>query len=301
MLAQTYPVKPIRIVTSEPGGGLDFLARVLAPGLTVNLGQQVLIENRGAAGGAIAGATVAKAPPDGYTLIFYGPPLWLLPLMRSNVPYDLLRDFAPITLVVRSPNLVVVHPSLAVKNVKELIALAKSRPGELNYGTSGTGSSPHVAAELFKVMAGVDIVRVNYKGSGAATIALLAGELQVLFPNAATVMTHIKAGRLRALAVTAARPSDLVPGLPTVAAAGIPDYESETTFSIFAPANTPETIIKRLSHEIVQVVNRADVKEKCLTAGVEIVGSSPKEIAMFLRSEMAKWIKVIKSAGISEE
>lgn len=299
--AQNYPVKPIRMVTSDPGGGLDFMARLIAPGLTANLGQPVIIENRGAAGGAIAGETVAKAPPDGYSLIFYGPPLWLLPLMRSNVPYDLLRDFLPITLAVRSPNLVVVHPSLAVKSVKELVALAKRRPGELNYGTSGTGSSPHLAAELFKVMAGVDIVRVNYKGAGAATTALLSGELQVLFPNAATVMPHVKAGRLRALAVTTSQPSKLAPGLPTVAASGLAGYESVTMFGILAPARTPEAIIKRLNHEIVQVLNRSDVKEKSFNAGAETVGSSPEEFAITLRSEMTKWGKVIKDAGMRDE
>src|SRR4051812_19963263 len=188
--AQHFPSKPIRIVTSEPGGGLDVSSRLLAPALTANLGQQVVIDNRGAAGGAVAGETVAKAQPDGHTLIYYGPPLWLLPFMRRQVPYDPIKDFAPITVVAKSPNLIIVPVSLPVKSVKELVSLAASKPGELNYGTSGTGSSPHLAAELFKAMAGVNLTRVDYKGSALTVTALLSGEIQVLFPNAATVMPH---------------------------------------------------------------------------------------------------------------
>ena len=298
---QDFPNKPIRIVTSAPGGGLDIAARLIAPGLTENVGQQIIIENRGGAGGAIAAETVAKAPPDGYTLIFYGPPLWLLPFMRKNAPYDLVRDFSPITLLVRTPNLLVVHPSLPVKSVRALISLAKTRPGELNYGTSGPGSSPHLAAELFNAMAGVNLIRINYRGSAATLTALLSGELHVLFPNAASAMPHLKLGRLRALAVTTAQPSALAPGLPTIAASGLPGYESVALFGIFAPAKTPEAIIKRLNQEIVGVLNTAEVKEKFANRGAETVGSSPEAFAATLKSEMAKWGKVIKDAGIRHE
>lgn len=298
---QTYPSKPVRIVTTEAGGGLDFSARLLAPGLTSTLGQQVIVDNRGGAGGAIAAEAVAKAAPDGHTIIYIGPPLWLLPLMRSNLPYDPVRDFTPVTLAVRLPNLIIVHPSLPVKSVSDLISLAKKRPGELNYGTSGTGTSPHLAAELFKAMAGVNIVRVNYKGSALALNALLGGEIHVFFPNVATVMPYVKSGRVRALAVTTAQPSELAPGLPTVAASGVAGYESIALLGLFAPAKTPEAIVKRLNQEILQVLNRPDVKEKHFNLGVETVGSSPEEFAMVLKSEMTKWGKTLKDAGIGDQ
>lgn len=299
--AQTFPTKPIRMVTTQAGGGLDVSARLLALGLTAALGQQVIIDNRGGAGGAIAADTVAKAAPDGHTILYIGPPLWLLPLMRSNLPYDPVRDFTPITLAVKLPNLVIVHPSLPVKSVRDLITLAKKRPGELNYGTSGTGTSPHLAAELFNAMAGVNIVRVNYKGAALALNALLSGEIQVFFPNVATVMPHVKSGRVRALAVTTAQPFELAPGMPTAAASGLPGYESIALLGLFAPAKTPEPIVKRLHQEIVQVLNRPDVKEKHLNLGVEIVGSSPEEFARVLKDEIAKWGKTIKDAGIRDE
>jgi len=209
---QSYPNKPVRIVTSQPGSGNDLVSRVIAQGLTGGLGQQVIVDNRG----VIAAEIVAKSPPDGYTLVLYGPPLWLLPFMRDNVPWDPVRDFAPITLAVSTPNLVVVHPSLPVNSVRQLIALAKASPGELNYGSTA-GASPHLAAELFKAMARVDMVGVSYKGAGPALNGLLGGQVHLMFPNASTVMPHVKSGRLRALAVASAEPSALAPDLPTVA------------------------------------------------------------------------------------
>ena len=299
--AQSFPSKPVRIVTTDVGGGLDASARLLAPGLTQSLGQQVIVDNRGGAGGAIAAEAVAKAAPDGHTIIYICPPLWLLPLMRSNLPYDPVRDFTPITQAVRLPNLIVVHPSLPVKTVNDLIALAKKRPGELNYGTSGTGTSPHLAAELFKSAAGVNIVRVNYKGAALALNSLLGGEIQVFFPNVATVMPHVKSGRVRALAVTTAQPSDLAPGLPTAAASGVPGYESIAILGLFAPAKTPEAIVRRLNQEIVQVLNRPDVKEKHFNLGVETVASTPAEFAAVLKAEITKWSKTLKDAGIGDQ
>ncbi|MBI3939178.1 MAG: tripartite tricarboxylate transporter substrate binding protein [Betaproteobacteria bacterium] len=295
---QAYPNKPIRIVAPEAGGGGDFAARLIALGLSGSLGQQVIVENRGGASGIIAGRTVAKAPPDGYTLLFYGSIFWIGALLQ-DVPYDPVADFSPITLATSSPNILVVHPSLPVNSVKELIALAKARPGELNYAST-TGSTPHLAAELFKAMAGVNIVRIPYKGAGPALNDLIGGQVQLMFPVAAAVTPHVKSGRLRALAVTSVEPSELVRGLPTVAAT-VPGYESVQMTAMFAPAKTPATIINRLNQEIVQVLNRADVKEKFFNAGAKVVGGSPEQLMATMKSEMARLGKVIKDAGIRAE
>jgi tripartite-type tricarboxylate transporter receptor subunit TctC len=296
--SQSYPNKPIRIVTIEAGGGGDLAARLIAQGLSGSLGQQVLVDNRG--GGVIAIEIVAKAPPDGYTLLLYGGTLWIGPLLQK-VSWDPVRDFSPITLAVTFPNIVAVHPSMPVKSVKELTALAKARPGELNYGSGSIGASTHLAAELFKSMAGVNIVRVPYKGGGPATIALVTGEVQLMFATVGLVTPHVKSGRLRALAVTTAQPSALAPGLPTVAASGVPGYESASILGILAPAKTPEGIINRLNQEIVRALHRPEVKERLFSSGVETVGSSPVELAATMRAESAKWGKVVKEAGIRAE
>ena len=295
---QNYPVKPIRIVTPGSGGGADFAARLIAPALTAGLGQQVIVDNRPSA--IIPGDIVSKAPPDGYTLLIYGPPFWIGPLLEKT-PYDPVRDFQPITVAVRQPNILVVHPSLPVKSVSELIALAKARPGALNYASIATGSSSHLAGELFKAMAGVSLVRINYKGSGAALIALIAGEVEVSFANAVSVTGAIRSGRLRALAVTTAQPSPLAPGLPTLAASGLPGYESVTITGIFAPAATPAAVINRLNGEIVAALNRADIKERFFNAGSEVVGSTPEELTATIKSEISRMSKVIKDAGIKAD
>ncbi len=296
--AQDFPDKPIRIVTSGVGGGNDFAARLIAQGLSGSLGQRVIVENRPGASGIIAAQTVSNALPDGYTLLLYSGSIWLLPVLRNDVPYDPVRDFSPITLAVSSPNILVVHPLLPVKSVKGLIALAKARPGELNNAGGESGSTTHLAAELFKAMAGVKIVHVPYKSGATRMADLIAGHVQLMFATAGSVMLHVKSGRLRALAVTSAQPSALVPGVPTVAASGLSGYESESPFAIFAPAKTPTTIINRLNQEIVGVLNKADVKERFFSAGVEIVGSSPGQLAATVKSEMARMAKVIKDAGI---
>lgn len=298
---QNYPVKPVRIVTAEPGGGNDFAARVLAQGLTRSLGQQVLVDNRGGAGGAIAAEIAAKAQPDGYTLLLYAGNIWTIPLLRKNVPYDFIRDFAPVTWIARSPNTVVVHPSLPVQSVKDLIALAKARPGQLNYGSGGSGSSTHLSVELFKAMAGVNIVRVPYKGNAPALNDLIAGQVQVMFVTAATVTPHLASGRLKALAVTSAGPSVLAPGLPTVAASGLPGYESISIYGLFAPSRTPAAIVRLINQESAQFLKTAEVKERFFKVGVETVGSSPEEFAAVIKSDMTKMAKVIKDAGIGEE
>ena len=288
---QDFPNKPIRIFTSAAGGTNDILSRQIGQGISGPLGQPVIVENRGIGGIDI----VAKAPPDGYAVLLYGPPFWLSPLMRK-VSYDPVRDFSPITLLVRVPNILVAHPSLPVKSVKELIALAKARPGELDYAAGNPGSGSHLGMELFKAMAGVDIVGIPYKCGGAALIALIGGHVQLTIDGFA-LMPHIKSGKLRALAVTTARPTSLYPELPTVAAS-LPGYEAVTLNGTFAPAKTPAAIINRLNMEIVRYLNRSEVKEQFSNTGVEVVGSSPEQLAAAITSEMTSMGKVIRDAGI---
>ena len=273
-------------------------ARLIAQGISGPLGQPVVVENRPP---FITTETVAKAPPDGYSMLLNGSIVWVLPLLQKNVPWDPLRDFSPLTLVSSAPLTLVVHPSLPVKSVKELIALAKARPGKLDYSSAGQGVPPQIAAELFKSMAGVNIVSVNYKGSGEALTALIAGEVQVAFGNAAPVTPHITSGKLRALAVTSSEPSKLAPGLPTVAASGLPGYEYVSVIVMLAPAKTPEAIIRRLNQEIVRALNNPDVKQKFLDFGVESRSSSPEELAATVKTDMARMGKVIKDAGIKAE
>ena len=294
--SQNFPVKPLRIVTSAVGGGNDFLARLLAQGLSAPLGQPVVVDNR--AGGVIPGEVVSKSPPDGYTLLVAGGAFSTSPLLQET-PYDVERDFAPVVLIGTSPNVLVVHPSLPVKSVKELVSLAKGRPGEINYGSANTGGSAHLAAELFKSMAGINIVRVAYKGNGPALTALLGGEVQLMFPNTPSVAPHIKSGKMRALAVTGSQPSALAPGLPTVTASGVSGYEAISIDAVYAPAKTPVAVISRLNQEMVRLLTRPDVKEKLLNVGLEVVASTPEQLAAAIRSEIALWGKVIKESGIS--
>jgi tripartite-type tricarboxylate transporter receptor subunit TctC len=291
---QNYPNRVIRIVTTETGGGSDFNARMIAQGLTVSLGQPVIVDNRP---GTLSTEAVARAVPDGYTLLFNGSTVWLLPFLRDNVPYDPVKDLSPVTLATRAPSILVVHPSLPVKTVKELIALAKARPGEINYAAGVIGAPPHIAGELFKARAGVNIVQVNYKGIGLAFNDVIGGQVQLMFPTAGSVMPHIRSGRLRALAVTTLEPSALVPGLPTVAAS-VPGYESTAPLAVFAPAKTPAALINRLNQEIVRVLNSTEVKGKFLNVGIEPVGSSPEELAVRIKSDMIILGKLIKDAGI---
>ena len=296
--AQNYPFKTVRIVTAPAGGGNDFAARLIAPGLSENLGQSVIVDNR--AGGVIPGEIVSKAPADGYTLLFAGGS-FLVGHILQDAPYDPVTDFLPITLTGMAPNILVVHPSLPVKSVKDLIDLAKAKPGELNYGSATPGSQNHLAVELFKFMAGVNIVRIAYKGTGPSIIALVAGEVQMMCTNVPSVAPHLKSGRLRALALTTSQPSALFPGLPTVAASGLPGYEVVSVDAIFAPARTPAVIISRLNHEIVRVLNRPDVKQKFFDSGVEVVGSSPEDSANKIKSEISMWGKLIRENAIKSD
>ena len=296
---QQYPNRPVRMVVSGTGGSSNFAARLIAPGLSASLGQQLVVDNRGS--GAVAIEIVARAAPDGYTLLMNGSNLWLLPFMRDRVPWDPIRDFAPLSLAIMAPNMLVVHPSLPVKSARELIAHAAARPGVLNYATSGIGNSNHLAGVLFKAMAGVDMVQINYKGAAIALSDLIAGQVQVMFPTPASVMAHVRSGRLKALAVTSAQPSPLLPGLPTVAATGLPGYESVSIFGAFAPAGTPPALVARLNREIVGALSNPDVRKIFFNAGVEVVGSSPGEFSAMIKAEMSRMGKVIKDAGIREE
>ena len=294
-----YPTRPVRLVTSEIGGSADAGARLMAHGLTGPLGKQVIVDNRGS--GVIPGDIVARAQPDGHTLLFFGGTFWLQPLLRKNVPYDPIRDFAPITLAVLSPSVLVVHPSVAATSVKELVALAKAKPGELNYGMGSPGSTNHLAAELFKSMTGVNIVGIGYKGTGPAIAGVASNQVQMMFATASAVMPLVKTGRLRALAVGSAERSALVPDLPTLAASGIPGYESVSTTGLFAPAKTPPEIIRRLNAESVKFLRSAEAKERLLAIGSEPAGTTPEELGAKVRAELTRMTKVIRDAGIRAE
>ena len=294
--AQSYPTRPVRIVTGAPGSTAEFAARMTGQGLAGELGQPVVIDPRAVGGGTLFGELVAKAQPDGYTLMVIGSTLWTGPLFRA-APYDAIRDFAPISVLCDSPNILVVNPSLPVTTVKGLIDLAKAKPGALNYSTSGIGASPHLAAELFKAMTGTNIVHIPFKGAGASIIGLMSGQVQLSFASAASVSSHVSAGRLRAIAVTSLKPFALFPDLPTVAAT-VPGYEAGSAIGFFAPARTPAAITTRLSREAAKVLAGPDVKQRFLNIGVEAVGSPPQQLAATLKSDTAKWGKVINDAGI---
>ena len=298
--AQSYPNKPIRVVAAEAGGGGDFSMRVIAPSLAEYLGQPVVIDNRGGSV-LIQSGIVAKAAPDGYTLLFVGSAHWMLPLMRDRPPYDPIRDFAPITLAVNSPSILSVPPSLPAKSVKELIALAKARPGQLNYASGPTGTSNHPAAELLNSMAAIQITRIAYKGTAAGINDVIAGQVQLMFANAAAIMPHARSGRVRAMAVTSAQPSALYPELPTMAASGLPDYESGSALGMFAPLGTPKVLVDRINRDVVRAFNRPDVKERLFNAAVKVVATTPEGFTAYLKSEAARWGKVIKAAGIRDE
>lgn len=293
---QGFPTRPIKIVAAQAGGQSDFVARILGPHLSGALGQSVVIENRGGSA-VIAIGAVAKAPPDGYTILAYGSTQWILPMLQS-VSYDAFKDFVPITLLSRSPNILVVHPSVPVKSVKDLVALAKARPGELNYASTIVGSATHLAAELFKSMAAVDIVQVPYKGAGAAMNDLLGGHVEIMFSAPGSVAGHIKAGRLRGIAVTSKESSPVMPSFPSIAASGLAGYESESMIAMFAPAGTPSAIASRLNQATVEALRRAEVKEKLLAAGLEAGGTSSEQLKSIMQSETTRMGKVIKSAGI---
>jgi tripartite-type tricarboxylate transporter receptor subunit TctC len=294
--AQNYPVKPVRIVTGGVGGGTDLISRLIAQGISEPLGQPVIVDNR--ASGVVSAEIVAKSPQDGYTLLVTSGVLWIGPFIEPNVPYDPIRDFAPISWTNNQPNVLVVHPSLPVRSVKELITLARWKPGALSYSTGATGSSSHLAPALFKTMTGINMVRIPYKSGATEMADLIGGHVQLTLGTPAQLMPHIKSDRVRALAVASLKPSALFPGLPTISESGVPGFESGVITGIFATARTPEPIINRLNAEIVRYFSAAETKQRLLNMGVEAVGSSPEALAAAIKVDMAKWGKLIKDAGI---
>jgi len=299
--AQGYPTKPVRfLVGFPPGGTNDILARALAPKLSEYLGQPVVIENRGGASTAIATELAARSAPDGYTILLNAAGHATNPaLMKLN--FDSIRDFAFITLVAESQNLLVLHPSVPARTVKDLIAVSKRRPGEINYGSSGMGTTPHLSAELFQNMTGAKWVHIPYKGSGIGLTALLAGEISLYFANVPSVIRHVQAGKLRPIALSGPKRTAAVPGIPTVAESGLPGFEVTSWFGVSAPARTPRPIVDRLNGDIVRALNTPDLRERLLGMGADPVGNTPEQYTAFVQNEIVKWGKVIKAAGIKGE
>lgn len=297
--AQQYPIRPIRlIVPFPPGGGTDTMARIIGPKLSDLLGQQVVPENRGGAGANIGAELAAKSPPDGYTLMLATITNAIGASLYTRLNYDLVRDFATITQLATTPHIFVVHPSVPVKSVKEYIAFAKARPGQLTYSSSGNGSAAHLAGELFNSLTGVKSVHVPYKGGGPSMIALVGGEVSLCFATMPSAINYVRAGRLRGLAVTTAQRSPSAPELPTIAETGIAGYEAGSWYGLSAPAGTPKEIIGRLHAETIKVMALPDVKDRLFKAGFEVVTSNPEQFAEFTRTEIQKWGKLVRAAGL---
>jgi tripartite-type tricarboxylate transporter receptor subunit TctC len=300
--APAYPARPIRlVVTFAPGGTTDIQARMLVEKLAPRLGQQILIDNRGGAGGNIGMEIVARAPADGYTLVITVVGTWAVNPHLYKLPYDVQKDFAPVVHIATTPGVLVIHPSIPAKTVKELIALARKRPGELAYGTAGLGSFTHISAELFAVMTGIRMTHVPYKGSGPATADLIGGHIQLSFSSAVPAMPQIQSGRLRALATTGTKRLSVLPELPTVAEAGVAGYESSTWTAMAAPARTPQAVIERLNREVNAVLQLPDIQERGAAMGSVITGGTPEWFQDYLKSELAKYSKLVKQAGIRPE
>lgn len=299
---QAFPTRPIRmIVPQSAGGSTDLVARVLAQRLSDAVDQPVIVDNRPGAGSLNGTDIVAKAAPDGYTLLVVAASFTINPSIRKNLPFDPLRDFVPVTQLVTLPHILVVHPSVPVKSVKELIALAKSKPGQLNYGSSGIATSTHMAAELFRHMTGTDMVNVPYKGGAPGMVALLGGQVQLYFATISTAIPHIRTGKLRALGVTTAKRSVAAPEFPTLSEAGVPGYEHSSWVGMLAPAKAPQAVVAKLHGESARVVQAQEAKALLLREGLEAVGNSPKEFDAIVKSEVAKWQKVVKAAGIQAQ
>jgi tripartite-type tricarboxylate transporter receptor subunit TctC len=298
--SQAYPTKPIRfIVPFAPGGSTDLLARFLAQQLAAPLGQTVVVDNRAGAGGVVGAETAARAPADGYTIVLGSAgPLTINPNIRDKTPYDTLRDFTPITMATVSPFTLVVHPSSPAKTVKELIALAKAKPGELNFGSAGNGSVGHFSTEQFMTLTGVKLVHVPYKGAGPAVTDLLGGRLNLMFENLPTIIPHVRSGKLRMLGVGTKQRSALAPEFPTIADEGVPGYDSATVFGVLAPAKTPPAIIARLNAEMVKILKSAEGKASLAGRGLEAVGSTPEEYGAQIKDEFTRYGRIAKAAGI---
>ncbi len=300
---QAYPAKPVRMIIGfPPGGGTDILGRLVAQKLSEALGQQIIVDNRGGATGQLGAELAAKAAPDGYTIMMaHIAAISILPSLVAKLPYDAQKDFAPITLAAIGPNLLVVHPSMPVRTVKDLVGLAQARPGQLHYVSDGTGSVQHLAGELFKLQANVDMLNVPYKGAGQSNIDLIAGHVHLSFAAIPPVMNHVRSGRLRAIAVTTAKRSLLLPDIPAIEEAGVPGFDMSTWWGLVAPAAVSKDIINRLYGETAKLLQQADVKEKIAFVGAEPSGNTPDQFAAFIRVEASKYARIIKAANIKTE
>lgn len=296
--AQSYPAGPIRVVVPFPaGGGVDSMGRILGQKLTESFGRQIVIDNRPGVNGMIGSEIVAKSPKDGYTLLVNGANFVTTPSLYSKVTYDPIKDFDPVSLAALAPNVLVVHPSLPAKSIKELVALAKARPGQVHYASSASASTPHLAAELFKTMTKTDMLHVPYRGTGPAITALLSGEVSVMFMAALAAVPHVRSGRLKALAVTSRERLPAMPELPTVAESGLKGYESSQWYGVLAPTGTPEPVLGLLNSHIAKIMQAPDMKQRMTESGSVAVGSTREAFASHLREEFAKWAKVIKASG----
>jgi len=300
--AQEYPARPVRIIVpSPPGGGTDIVARVLAQHFARSFGQQFFVENKPGAGNMIGIEAVARSAPDGYTLLMTASTLALNSVLFKKVPYDPVRDFAPITLTATAPNVLLVHPAVPAQSLAEFIALAKAKPGALSYGTPGIGTSPHLSMELLKSMAGIDLQHVPYKGTAAAVTDVIGGQIAATFANALTAKPQVDAGRVRALAITGPRRIEALPGVPPVAEAGVPGYEAMQWYGLLAPAGTPAAVVARLNGEALKALRSAEMKERLAADGAEPLGGSPAEFAALIRRELDKWTRVARAAGIDPQ
>ena len=297
---QAYPAKPIRMMIGfPPGGGTDIIGRIVAQKLGEALGQQIIVDNRGGASGQLAAELVSRAAPDGYTIMMaHIAAISILPSLVSKLPYDAQKDFAPVSLAAIGPNLLVVHPSVPAKNVRELVALAKSRPGQLQYASPGSGTVQHLAGELFKLQAKVDILHVPYKGSGQSIVDLIAGQVHMDFDAVPPVINYVRQGKLRALAVTSAKRFSLLPDIPTVEEGGVPGFDMSTWWGIVAPAAVSRDIVNKLNAEMVKSIRQPDAKEKISGVGADTVGNTPDEFATFIRAETEKYSRIVKAASI---
>lgn len=296
--AQTYPAKPVRfIIPFAPGGGNDIIGRALAARLSDTWKQQMVVDNRPGAGGNIAGEITARAAPDGYTVFQFNVANVIAASLYPKLAYDPVKDFSPVTQIGASPFLFVIHPSVRAANVRELIALAKAQPKLLNYASSGNGGASHLLTELFKVMAGIQMAHIPYNGTGPALANVLSGQVQVFLMVPATAQVHVKAGRLRALAVTSVQRSKLMPELPTVAESGVPGFDGSTWYGVVVPARTPTEIVNKLNRDIASALREPDISERLVSQGVELVGSTPEEFSRFIRAEIPKWEKAVRVSG----
>ncbi len=300
--AQGYPTRPLRVVVPyAAGGSTDVLARIVGQKLTEALGQPVVVDNRTGAGTLIATEIVAHAAPDGHTLLMATPPLTVAPALYQKVPFDLARDFAAVSNIAATSNVLVLHPSVPARTVVEFVALAKANPGKYMFGSSGVGGASHLATELFRSMAGIELLHVPYKGGSVAVTDLLGGRLALMFANLTTVLQHIKSGKVRALAIGTAQRSLIVPELPTVAEAGVPGYEANNWNGVVVPAGTPRAVVERLQREIKTIVNAPDVRDRLLAAAFEPIADTPAEFARYLAAERVKWAKVVRDAGVKPD